>query len=150
MKPIIVNKYKLIYYSPQLLPSPVYEKSTTTFTISQNEPIFIVGDKNGSIYLHTPKNEPVLEYLCRKKMFCSCLSCIFSLNIIYSNENRINAETIRVFIDDFNDFSPKFYESVININISESSKIGETFQLLNAGAFDGDVFYNKVIFILDN
>lgn len=57
---------------------------------------------------------------------------------------------MRVFIDDYNDFSPKFYESVININISESIKIGETFRLKNAGAFDNDVFYNKVIFILDN
>lgn len=104
-------------------------------------------EKNGSIYLHTPPNEPVLEYLCMSHVYCSCVSCIFSLNIIYTSGNRISAETVRVFIDDYNDFAPQFYasdEAVLSVNISEYSRIGDSFHIANAAAFDSDAYYNKV------
>lgn len=145
-----ISKYKLIYYSPQLLPSNVYEKPDISKNnhkhdfFSNNQLLFTLDERNGSIYLHIPKNEPILEYLCKKKVFCSCQSCIFSLNIIFISENRVNAETIRVFIDDSNDFSPKFYEPFLNVNISETSQIGDTFRVFNGAAYDADVIYNKV------
>lgn len=58
--------------------------------------------------------------------------------------NRINAHTLRVFIDDYNDFSPKFNQTVFNVSVSESSRIGDTFRIANARAYDADVIYNKV------
>lgn len=82
------------------------------------------------------------------KLYCSCLSCIFSLNIIYtSGSNRISAETVRVFVDDYNDYSPQFYtdDDMLTVNISESSRIGDSFRVINAVAFDSDAYYNKVV-----
>jgi hypothetical protein len=153
LKSDAISKYKLIYYSPQLLPSP-YENPANNNNVLPNfsEPIFSVGEKNGSIYLHTPPNEPVLEYLCLTKLYCSCLSCIFSLNIIYTTTNRVNAETVRVFIDDFNDYAPQFYAKTapLSVNISESSRIGDSFQVLNAAAYDLDAYYNKITYYLSD
>lgn len=141
-----ILSYKLIYYSPQFIPSSLFNQASST-----QEPIFSVDSKTGSIFIKTP-SEPVLEYLCIKKAYCSCFSCIFSLNIIYSTENKINAETIRVFIDDHNDFVPEFYsnQGYFTLNVSESSQIGEQFRLSNAVAFDSDAFYNQITYYISD
>jgi hypothetical protein len=152
---LLINKYKLIYYSPQLIPSQNHHISSLEdiSKLSESfEPIFEVDQLNGSIYIKTPSSEPTLEYLCLKRKYCSCFSCIFSLNVIYSTENKINAETIRVFIDDHNDHAPVFdsSRSVINVSISESSQIGDIFKLndLEVMTSDADAYYNKISFFL--
>lgn len=63
-----ILNFKLIYYSPQLIPSTLL---SSTKIINQSyqsilEPIFSVDTQNGTIYIKTP-NEPILEYLCLKK-----------------------------------------------------------------------------------
>ena len=155
-----ISKYKLIYYSPQLLPSVILSSIPKIDDTSNNpvfnephEPIFVVDSKNGSIYIKTPNDQPTLEYLCQKRKYCSCFSCIFSLNIIYSTENKINADTIRVFIDDHNDEPPLFQnDQPININISELSQIGDYFRLnpKDSIAHDSDAFYNQITYYLSD
>jgi hypothetical protein len=155
-----ISKYKLIYYSPQLLPSvilssiPKIDESNNNQVFNEpHEPIFVVDSKNGSIYIKTPSDQPTLEYLCQKRKYFSCFSCIFSLNIIYSTENKINADTIRVFIDDHNDESPRFQnDQPFNINISELSQIGDYFRLNSKDvlANDSDAFYNQITYYLSD
>ncbi|CAF0761769.1 unnamed protein product [Brachionus calyciflorus] len=142
--------YKLIYYSPQLIPSSLFSNQKD-LSLNQMEPIFSLDPSNGSILIKTP-NEPLLEYLCLKKHYCSCISCIFSLNIIYRTQAKINAETIRLFIDDFNEFPPQFVSNSqqFSLKISESSKIGDEFELENSIAYDSDAFYNQINYYLSN
>lgn len=158
IKKNLVNRYtkiidfKLIYYSPQLVPSSLLS-TTKKPEHSQSinlEPIFAVDALNGSIYIKTP-NEPILEYLCLKKQYCSCISCIFSLNIIYRTENKISAETIRLFIDDANDYPPEFKsKSDFVINVSELSKIGDQFPIADSLAYDSDAFYNEISYYVSD
>jgi hypothetical protein len=151
---IKVNKYKLIYFSPQVIyadESGLNNSGRAFFSSSLAEPLFSVNSLNGSIHIYAPTNEPTLEYLCVKKTICSCQSCIFTLNVIYSIEyNRIKTETVRVFIDDFNDYSPEFYSNSAEfvLNISEASRIGDQFRLSNARAYDLDAYYNKVSYYI--
>ena len=66
-----------------------------------------------------------------------------------TGENKINAETIRVFIDDHNDAAPKFSNDLpINISITELSLIGDSFKLSNAIAHDSDAYYNQITYYL--
>lgn len=165
-----INKYKLIYFSPQVISVEKKLSDTaqnnssiqsgesptggsTFFGTTLNEPLFTVSSVNGSIHIFTPSNEPTLEYLCVKKSICSCFSCIFSLNVIYSLDfNRIKADTIRVFVDDFNDYAPEFYsvQSELVLNISEASRVGDRFRVENARAYDLDAFYNQVSYYLSD
>lgn len=171
-----IFKYKLIYYAPQLIPSPLLvtttastttseeeyldvasneeEKMKTTTTIStindEAEILFEINQANGSIYLKTP-HEPTLEYLCVKRRYCACFSCIFSLNLIYSTENKVNSDSLRVFIDDHNDMSPVFSfmsDTSLTVNVSEMSRVGDKFVIRNAAAHDSDAFYNRINYTL--
>jgi hypothetical protein len=150
-KSISIFKYKLIYYSPQ--PLQIFSNkldNSNNITSIKLDPLFSIDVNNGSLYMKTP-DEPLLEYLCIKKAYCSCFSCIFTLNIIYSTSNKINADTIRVFIDDSNDYPPVFFNKKNNdivISISEQSKIGDVFKLINSTAIDSDAFYNKISYFL--
>ena len=150
---ISIFKYKLIYYSPQLVQlsdSSNYNLTTTNKFLSfKTDPLFAIDISNGSLHIKTP-NEPLLEFLCIQKGYCSCFSCIFTLNIIYSTENKINADTIRVFIDDTNDYAPIFKneQTILTLNISELSKIGDVFKLYNSTAVDSDAFYNTIGYFL--
>jgi hypothetical protein len=141
--------YKLIYYSPQLLPA-AYDLNKSKMN-DINMELFSVDLNNGSIYIKTA-NEPTLEYLCMKNSFCSCLACIFNLNVIYSTENRVNAETIRVFVDDKNDYAPEFFakSAYLTVNVSELSRIGDTFKLEDAVAYDDDAFYNQIVYYISD
>ena len=149
-KPIL--KYKLIYYSPQIIPSSSFTSQDVSQVSISSDPLFTVDPINGSIAMRIPSNEETLEYLCQKRVFCSCYSCIFSLNIIYSTENKISTESIRVFIDDHNDHAPQFYTKFpeLIVNVSESSQIGDYFKLYNAGAYDLDAYYNEVSYYLSD
>jgi hypothetical protein len=147
----LINNYKLIYYSPQLIPSINYNSNENSSAHFSSEPLFSVDNTDGSIQIKTP-NEPILEHLCMKRNYCACFSCIIALNVIYSTENKINAVTIRVFIDDKNEKAPTFYsdESTFTVNISESSQIGDYFTLNNAAAYDTDAFYNQVTYYISD
>ena len=120
---------------------------------SNTSALFSVDPRDGSIYINTPSDEPTLEYLCLKRNFCSCFSCIFSLNLIYSTENKINTESIQVFIDDQNDHEPKFYANHLehfSVNISESSQIGDFVTLTDSTAYDLDAYYNEISYYLSD
>lgn len=145
-----IFKYKLIYYTPQVLPTEVLVNSSNKLLDYKSEQLFSVDVNNGSIHMKTPTNEPLLEYLCIRKNYCLCTSCVFTLNIIYSTENKINADTIKVFIDDSNDYAPEFVNknSELIVNISESSKIGDIFKLHNSIAVDSDALFNKITYFL--
>ena len=106
-----VFNYKLIYYSPQLIPYTSFSRGLYASSELTSE-LFHIDIKIGTVELRVPPNEPVLEYLCQKKKLCSCFSCIFTLNFIYSTENKINSDTIRVFIDDSNENEPLFTKKV--------------------------------------
>jgi hypothetical protein len=147
----LIFKYKLIYYSPMLSETMATHNSSKLLGF-KSEPIFSIDINNGSLHIKTP-NRPLLEYLCIKKEYCSCFACIFQLNIIYSTENKINADTIRVFIDDSNDYAPIFinkHQSHFSINISESSQIGDSFKLVNSTAIDSDAVYNQISYYLSD
>ncbi|RNA37159.1 protocadherin-1-like isoform X1 [Brachionus plicatilis] len=147
--------YSLVYYSAQQIPSSLLSTKINTSTsqmytsTSQAEPIFWVNSRNGSIHIKVP-DRPILEYLCRENEYCGCYSCIFSLNIIYQTESKINGQTIRLFIEDSNDFAPQFYSNLnyFTLNISESAQIGDKFVLLNSLAFDSDAHYNQVSYYI--
>ena len=92
-----------------------------------------------------------LQYLCQERKLCSCVSCIFTLNFIYSTENKINSDTIRVFIEDTNENRPVFIDSEpLVLNISEASQVGSTFKLKGFGATDLDAFFNKISYFLND
>jgi hypothetical protein len=165
-----INKFKLIYFSAQFITNELFEQNDKAATLAINkninntnlfsfssltESLFSINSLNGSINIHTPSNEPTLEYLCVKKSICSCYSCIFSLNIIYSidsSTNKVKSDTIRVFIDDYNDYAPEFYTQIPEfvLNISESSRIGDQFKLIDSLAYDLDAYYNEVSYYISD
>ncbi len=106
-----ISKYKLIYYSPQLLPSSLFgaDDHLSKNLIEINSDALFTIDMRGYIHLNVSTDLPLLEYLCMRKAYCSCFSCIFTLNFIYSTPNKINSDTVRVFIDDLNQDAPVFY-----------------------------------------
>ena len=143
-----ISKYKLIYYSPYYPSQLTTKQKKLNTTSDQNvisENLFSVDVNDGKILMKS-SNESALEYLCVKRNFCLCFSCLFTLNIIYSTENKINADSIKVFIDDFNEKAPEFYSqsSEFTISLSELSQIGDSFLLSNSLAFDRDIFYNLI------
>lgn len=149
-KTTTVFNYKLIYYSPQLIPYSSVSREFYSANALTSE-LFHIDVQIGTVELRVPANEPILEYLCVKKKLCSCFSCIFTLNFIYSTQNKINSDTIRVFIDDSNEHRPTFTsESPIVLNISESSHIGQFFTLTNFSASDSDPFYNQITYRLSD
>ena len=151
----LIFNYKLIYYSPQIIPSSLFSSKNSEEMLSQTantSSLFSVDAKNGSIFMYTPSSEPTLEYLCSKRSLCSCYSCVFSLNLIYSTENKINTESVQVFVDDHNDHVPTFRASHhhLTVNVSESSQIGDSFRLSDATAYDLDAYYNEVTYYLSD
>ena len=156
----LVFKYKLIYYSPSIIPSIVAPSLISNQTVSNTngyngnnstkEVIFSIDAADGAIKLKVPSNYTTLEYLCKVKHACTCDSCIFNLNIIYSTRNKLNTNIVRVFIDDINKYAPEFYidSQTYTVNISEASEIGDKVKLVNASAFDRDAYFNKITFIL--
>jgi hypothetical protein len=172
----LIFNYKLIYYSPQIIPSSLFSSKNDIYldeisneysknTSNQNQTsssLFSVNAKTGAIHMNAPSDEPTLEYLCMKRKLCSCFSCIFSLNLIYSTENKINTESVQVFIDDENEHAPVFRSTTdsssttttdyLNLNVSESSQIGDYFSLAgqNAIAYDLDAYYNEISYYLSD
>lgn len=155
----LIFSYKLIYYSPQIIPSSLFSsKNDVHLEANQTSSLFTVDNKNGAIHINVPSDEPTLEHLCMKRKLCSCYSCIFSLNLIYSTENKINTESVQVFIDDENEHAPVFKSKSSNstsfdflsLNVSESSQIGDYFSLAgqDAIAYDLDAYYNEISYYL--
>ena len=142
-----IQKYKLIYYSPQLLLSNLFAlRPHSLFGIGPDaEALFTVDILNGSIHINLPAGESALEYLCLSNSYCACFSCIFTLNFIYETRNKINSETIRLFIDELNEQAPRFHQDTpLVLDIAESSRIGQVFKLSNIAATDSSVYYNKI------
>ena len=146
-----IHKYKLIYYSPQLLLSNLFaSKPHSLIWIGPDaEALFTVDISNGSIHINSPAGQSILEYLCLSNSYCSCFSCIFTLNFIYETRNKINSETIRLFIDELNEQAPRFHEDTpLVLDIPESSRIGQVFTLSNTAAADSSVYYNKITYYI--
>ena len=151
----LVFKYKLIYYSPSILPSIISsslpnQTGNSSSSSSNKESVFSIDSSDGAIRLRVPANYSTLEYLCKIKHACNCDSCIFNLNIIYSTRNKLNTNVVRVFIDDTNRYAPEFWAatSVVYVNASEASEIGDRIKILNAAAFDRDAYFNKITYKL--
>lgn len=141
-----ITKYKLIYYSPYILPSFDSQIQSTI-----KEPIFMVDQFTGDIQLNIQNNSNSLEYLCKKRNLCSCDNCLFNLNFIYLTQNKINAEMVRVFIDDINQHVPKFHvDGPLEVNITENIPIGTSVLIPQIAAEDKDIFYNKVTYVVKN
>ncbi len=147
-----IFNYKLIYYSPLLisyntLSHGVYPQSPHDSV----ENLFNVNVSSGAVQMSIPHDKPALQYLCQERKLCSCVSCIFTLNFIYSTENKINSDTIRVFIEDTNENKPVFAGSEpLVLNISEASQIGSMFNLKGFEASDSDAFFNRISYYLND
>lgn len=146
----MVYNYKLIYYSPLLVSYNSFSRSMYSPS-KLTEDLFSIDVKNGQIKINTPVDIPILEYLCQNRQLCSCDSCIFTLNFIYSTANKINSDTIRVFVDDKNEQGPVFVERVpLVLNISEASQIGHVFKVAGFNATDSDAYYNKISYFVSD
>ena len=118
--------------------------------ITNSDDLFTMNVQTGSIHLAVPTGKPVLEYLCREKQLCVCHSCIFTLNFIYSTRNKINSESVRVFVDDYNENSPQFSGQAFILNVSESSHVGQVFSISRFMANDTDPYYNQISYYLSD
>lgn len=145
-----VSNYKLIYYSPQLTPSSAAAKAFARNVITDSDGLFKMNILTGSIQLIVPTNKPILKYLCQEKQLCPCHSCIFTLNFIYSTKNKITSDSVRVFVDDYNENSPYFSAQAFILNISESSHIGQVFNIDRFVANDSDPYYNQITYYLSD
>ena len=176
----LIHKYKLIYASPQLMPPSTSWLQNASIREQQQQqrreaPLFSVDERDGAIYM--AREATALDFLCRRRRYCSCLSCIFSLNVIYFTNNdaasatatannnnkstgnqrgnKIGAHTIRVFVDDANDHAPEFrseLSSTIRVNVSERAPVGHIIRLHSAYtvAHDPDVYYNQLSYYVSD
>ncbi len=151
-KTTIIFNYKLIYYSPLLISYNTLSLSVNPQTlVDAAEDLFTVNVSSGDVQMSIPRDKPALQYLCQEKKLCSCVTCIFTLNFIYSTQNKINSDTIRVLVEDINESKPVFTHSEpLVLNISEASQIGSTFKLKGFKAFDSDAFFNKITYFLND
>ena len=94
--------------------------------------------RNQSLY--TTNHSIDREEFCERKL-CNCSQCSIELNFLETFDmNNISIRTIRIIIEDINDHSPTFKQSIVKLSIAENVPIDYEIPLESAIDHDHGLF----------